>query len=141
MKIYNKKGFVFGIGAFLLSAILISSFFYTSFRTFDIKSGVLLALLLFFGIADISRSLSKEQTRKDMIDQKDERNQFVSMKSKAKALDILTYTLFTFVAACMIGFGLSKEIAFMWLFLGSAIPLGILEISVIVLALYYEKHE
>ena len=107
MKIYNKKGWVLGMGEILLGIVGVCIYVQTGFQTFDWKAGTLLILLFSFGVSGIVRSCSKEASREDRITQRDERNQYIALRCRAKTMEIMTYFLFAMVAGCMIGYGLS----------------------------------
>mgnify|MGYP000581490011 CR=1 FL=1 len=111
------------------------------FQTFDWKAGTLLILLFSFGVSGIVRSCSKEASREDRITQRDERNQYIALRCRAKTMEIMTYFLFAMVAGCMIGYGITKDTAFLWLLIGAGIPFGVLQIVSIVLGLYYERNQ
>ncbi len=115
--------------------------FKRGFRLFDWKAGTLLILLFSFGVSGIVRSCSKEASREDRITQRDERNQYIALRCRAKTMEIMTYFLFAMVAGCMIGYGITKDTAFLWLLIGAGIPFGVLQIVSIVLGLYYERNQ
>lgn len=141
MKIYNKKGWFLGAGEILLGIVGVCVYMQTGFRTFDWKAGVLLILLFSFGISSIVRSYSKEASREDRIAQRDERNQYIALRCQAKTMEIMTYFLFAMVAGCMIGYGITKETAFLWLLIGAGIPFGVLQVVSVVLGFYYERKQ
>ena len=134
MKIYNKKGWVLGMGEILLGIVGVCVYVQTGFQT-------LLILLFSFGVSGIVRSCSKEASREDRITQRDERNQYIALRCRAKTMEIMTYFLFAMVAGCMIGYGITKDTAFLWLLIGAGIPFGVLQIVSIVLGLYYERNQ
>ena len=141
VKIYNKKGWVLGMGEILLGIVGVCIYVQTGFQTFDWKVGTLLILLFSFGVSGIVRSCSKEASREDRITQRDERNQYIALRCRAKTMEIMTYFLFAMVAGCMIGYGITKDTAFLWLLIGAGIPFGVLQIVSIVLGLYYERNQ
>lgn len=85
MKIYNKNSFIEGFIMTLLGLLLFITILVTEF---NIKKFLLSPLLLFMGIGLIERSISKSMSKEDKIDKNDERNQFISLKSRGKALQI-----------------------------------------------------
>lgn len=85
MKIYNKSSFVEDFFCTILGLILLVTIFITSF---SIKKLILSSLLLFIGIGLIQRNISKAMSLEDKTDKLDERNQFISVKSKGKSLQI-----------------------------------------------------
>lgn len=68
------------LGLLLFITILVTEF--------NIKKFLLSPLLLFMGIGLIERSISKSMSKEDKVDKNDERNQFISLKSRGKALQI-----------------------------------------------------
>ena len=86
MKIYNKNMNPVLLSAMTLLGLLL---FITILVTeFNIKKFLLSPLLLFMGIGLIERSISKSMSKEDKVDKNDERNQFISLKSRGKALQI-----------------------------------------------------
>ena len=85
MKIYNKNSFIEGFIMTLLGLLLFITILVTEF---NIKKFLLSPLLLFMGIGLIERSISKSMSKEDKVDKNDERNQFISLKSRGKALQI-----------------------------------------------------
>lgn len=85
MKIYNKNSFIEGFIMTLLGLLLFITILVTEF---NIKKFLLSPLLLFMGIGLIERSISKSMSKEDKVDKNDERNQFISLKSSGKALQI-----------------------------------------------------
>ena len=85
MKIYNKNSFIEGFIMTLLGLLLFITILVTEF---NIKKFLLSPLLLFMCIGLIERSISKSMSKEDKVDKNDERNQFISLKSRGKALQI-----------------------------------------------------
>ena len=85
MKIYNKNSFIEGFIMTLLGLLLFITILVTEF---NIKKFLLSPLLLFMGIGLIERSISKSMSKEDKVDKNDERNQFISLKSRGTALQI-----------------------------------------------------
>ena len=82
---YNKNSFIEGFIMTLLGLLLFITILVTEF---NIKKFLLSPLLLFMGIGLIERSISKSMSKEDKVDKNDERNQFISLKSRGKALQI-----------------------------------------------------
>ena len=141
MKIYNKKGWGSRDGRDSAGNRWCVHLCSNGVSDFDWKAGTLLILLFSFGVSGIVRSCSKEASREDRITQRDERNQYIALRCRAKTMEIMTYFLFAMVAGCMIGYGITKDTAFLWLLIGAGIPFGVLQIVSIVLGLYYERNQ
>ncbi|MFQ9015264.1 MAG: hypothetical protein ACLR6S_15125 [Lacrimispora saccharolytica] len=137
MKIYNKKGFFIGIAELILFVFCIV----TIITEFDWKLLILGIAVGLFGIVSISNSLSKEATDREQIEKEDERVNLVKLKAKAKISDIISWILFLATAAGMIAYGVTNNQGFVFMFIGSGIPLSIYWIGHIIATIYYEKHE
>ena len=94
MKIYHKKNFKFGLWALFLAALNLA--LSLARGNFDWKDGALAALLLLLGGAGIVRSLSLKWSQADRLEEQDERNQLVKLKSRSQAYCI---SQFAFLAA------------------------------------------
>ena len=83
MKIYNKKVFASGVfmitlGAFNLVGDIVN-------KSVDINGSILIGALFLFGTGTILRSLSEKLTKEDKLEELDERNQLIQLKSKSKS--------------------------------------------------------
>lgn len=85
MKIYNKKNFWLGVQFIVLAAGLLVLGFLKGFK---LKNIALMALCFMIGGSFLIRSLSKEMSRKDRLDDMDERNQLINLKSSSRANSI-----------------------------------------------------
>lgn len=91
MKIYNKKKFYFGLLWFALAISIMIPGLVNEDLNFDRIFGAACAGLV--AINSLGRSLSKKMSREDRLDELDERNQLIGLKSKRKAFQIMQYTL------------------------------------------------
>lgn len=98
-KIYNKKKFAFGL--FCLILLLINLLVHKG--TFDFSEVILFVALLLFGICSILRSTSRRLSQEDLIEEQDERNRLVNLKSKSRAFSILQWTSFGLMILSLIG--------------------------------------
>jgi len=89
MKIYHKKNFTFGLFSLFLGGLNLAL---AALRGFDVKSGVLIALLLIMGGAGLVRSLSQKYSREDRMEELDERNRLVRLRAQSQ-----TYAICQFV--------------------------------------------
>ena len=94
MKIYHKKNFKFGLWALFLAALNLA--LSLARGNFDWKDGALAALLLLLCGAGIVRSLSLKWSQADRLEEQDERNRLVKLKSRSQAYHI---SQFAFLAA------------------------------------------
>ena len=138
MKIYNKKGFFIGIAELILCVFCIVTIIITEFDWKLLILGIAVGL---FGIVSISNSLSKEATDREQIEKEDERVNLVKLKAKAKISDIISWILFIATAITMIAYGVTQNQAFVYIFIGTGVPLVIYWIGHIIAMFYYEKYE
>lgn len=86
MKIYNKKIFVSGIFMVILGALnLVTSIVRNDL---DISAIILIIALSAFGVGALIRSASQRMMREDKLEDLDERNRFIELKSKSKSFRI-----------------------------------------------------
>ena len=138
MKIYNKKGFFIGIAELILFVFCIVTIIITEFDWKLLILGISVGL---FGIVSISNSLSKEATDREQIEKEDEWVNLVKLKAKAKISDIISWILFIATAITMIAYGVTQNQAFVYIFIGTGVPLVIYWIGHIIAMFYYEKYE
>lgn len=106
MKIYSKKTFVFGLSAVslgLVNAIL-------AWKTgFDLSGGILVACLLAFGGSAVFRSVSRKLSQADRLEELDERNQLIALKSKSRAFQLTQAVSFLLMLGLVVGGAASGE--------------------------------
>lgn len=144
MKIYNKKNFISGIfWAFLGISILLHAIVKPEAEIFlQIKYIVLSVGVLIIGSSSLLRSLSKTAARQDIIEELDERNKLVVLKSKAKLLDLLVGILIVIAVIGFIGLVSSNyNIAWVFVFIIPLLLLSFYYIANIIITSYYENHE
>ncbi len=101
MKIYNKKNFASGLFSITLGlALLIAMLVTGNWRP---KSVVLCVLCLLFGAESVTRALSRDKAIQDLIDQRDERNILVALRTKSTCFTVLKAALFVLCTACALG--------------------------------------
>lgn len=91
MKIYNKKKFYFSL---LWLAMGISVMIFTLVNgdlNFNSVFGAACCYIL--GINGLGRSISQKKSREDKVEELDERNQLIELKSKRKGFQLIQYTL------------------------------------------------
>ena len=143
MKIYNKKGLVFGIlWAAMGSSLLIHALIMPEPEWIrQIKDLIVSVLLLAIGIMSMVRAYSKKASREDFIEKRDERNQMIQLKTKAKMLDLMIWAVCFLLAVSLIVYMVTENIALGFLFFGPCLLLIFAGISFIVINIYYEHHE
>lgn len=143
MKIYNRKGFLWGCLWTVLGIwmFIIKMQEPASFLPKQIKNIIMSIFLFAVGITVLIRSFSKKASRVDKIEELDERNQSITLKCKAKTLDILLITLIIFITIGAIGYIITKTVAWGFFVLIPAILFNVYWITYIIVYVFYEKHE
>lgn len=90
MKICNKKGFIGGVlwsilGSWILAIRVLKP---ESFLQEQIKDVVIALLLIMIGIGCVIRALSKKATQDEKLEELDERNQLIKLKTKSKSFQL-----------------------------------------------------
>ena len=83
MKIHHKKNFWAGLGMVALGLVNLALSLWR--RDFDLSTGVLVGALLLLGVSSLLRSLSPQLSRQDKIEEQDERNILVKLKTSTSA--------------------------------------------------------
>ena len=89
MKIYNKKKFASGVFLLLLGLVRFTPLF--AGREWDVKGVFWTAVALLLGVSELVHSLSYTLTKKDRLEELDERNRLVDWKTKSMTLKITRY--------------------------------------------------
>lgn len=137
MKIYNKKSFIAGVVSFLLGVALLLC---CIFKTFDFKSVLLMISMYLIGMVEIRRSMSYQMSKQDKIDDLDERNRLIRLKSKSKAFNVTQAICFILMIAFMFLGTTAKEMLLIYTGVGLAFGFNISMIAEIISSIYYEKH-
>ena len=95
MRIYSRKKFAMGIFLFLLGVCLLGM---GVLGTFHVRKVICALVCITFGIIEISRAASSEKTREDLINECDERNNYIAMKTGKTTLSILNVVFPVFIA-------------------------------------------
>lgn len=142
MKIYNRKGFAWGLLWTALSGwLLIHSVLAPEPEPEkQIKNIVVGIILLLVGLNGLSRAFSRKASREDYIEEKDERNQLLALKIKARTLDVMMAAICVLAAAGLGGYILTGELAWGCLFFGPFLLTGVYWISEMVISVHYERH-
>ena len=97
MKIYNKKVFASGVSEMAMGLVLLITSIMR--QDLDINSIILIVALFAFGFVSIMRSISQRMAKEDKLEELDERNRLITMKSKSKSFQltqIISFTLMFF---------------------------------------------
>lgn len=143
MKIYNKKGFTFGVLATILGIFSLTKdiIYPEDWLTLQTKHVVFSIIILLFGIIALIRAFSKKATQEDRIESMDERNRLIKLKSEAKSGNIM-FWITTIISICgFLSYYLTENIVYIFIFITTAILSMIYIIIDFILYLYYEKRE
>lgn len=143
MRIYNKKGFIWGVVWTILGGwtLVLDIMEPNDFLPKQIKNVLLSALLIAIGIIGFIRAFSRKATQEDLIKEQDERNHLIMLKSKAKTLGILFWCLVIITIGGLVGYIITKNIAWGFTFIVSGLLITFYWIIYLITLVYYEKHE
>ena len=122
MKAYNKKTFAFGVFSTALGVLNAVT---AALRGADAGDIVLIACLLFFGIGAMLRGTSKRLAREDRLEELDERNRLVELKSKSAAFRLTQAVCFGLMLALLVAGKVSGTQALIAIGVGLAFALSI----------------
>ena len=86
MKIYNKKKFIFGIFMAVVGVLNIITSIFS--KDFDINFIILIMALFVMSFLTIMQSVSQRIAREDKLEELDERNRLIELKSKKKSFEL-----------------------------------------------------
>ena len=135
MKIYNKKNFLYGLGLTIIGVLLLLNSLWLGFA---VKSSVILALCLFFGIGLIMRSLSRDMSREDKIAARDERNKLVEWRAKSRALGIVELICAVCILVSIVGMQVLRDV-FGGMLIAFGLMYTIMLLTELFTLLYYDK--
>ena len=136
MKIYNKKKFISGIFIVALGVLnVITSIFR---KDFDINSVILIAALFVMGFCAMIRSVSQRMARADRLEELDERNRLVELKSKKKSFELTQMISFLIMLILVIMGKVSGDERFIAMGVGLAVAFAISMFAEIFTFMYYE---
>ena len=136
MKAYNKKTFAFGVFSTALGVLNAVT---AALRGADAGDIVLIACLLFFGIGAMLRGTSKRLAREDRLEELDERNRLVELKSKSAAFRLTQAVCFGLMLALLVAGKVSGTQALIAIGVGLAFALSISMLAELGAFYYYEK--
>lgn len=143
MKIYNKKGFAWGIFWTILGvARLVLLVTHPEEQTVQLIKGLAFGIVfLTIGLSGFTRAFSKQATREDIIRANDERNKLVKLKTKARVNDVMFWTMIVLIVAGVIGYYWTDNIAWAFLAFAPILQMIVYVWSSIFISIYYEHRE
>lgn len=137
MKIYNKK--VFASGVFEIALGLLSLIADIMKQDFSIKSSVLIAVLVVLGFGSILRSVSPRMAKEDKLEELDERNRLITLKSKSKSFQLTQIISFVLMLALLVMGKVTGFEEFIAMGVGLAFAFTVSMFAEIFTYLYYES--
>ena len=137
MKIYNKK--VFASGVFEIALGLLSLIADIMKQDFSIKSSVLIAVLVVLGFGSILRSISPRMAKEDKLEELDERNRLITLKSKSKFFQLTQIISFILMLALLVMGKVTGFEGFIAMGVGLAFTFTVSMFAEIFTYLYYES--
>ena len=137
MKIYNKK--VFASGVFEIALGLLSLIADIMKQDFSIKSSVLIAVLVVLGFGSILRSISPRMAKEDKLEELDERNRLITLKSKSKSFQFTQIISFILMLALLVMGKVTGFEGFIAMGVGLAFAFTVSMFAEIFTYLYYES--
>lgn len=143
MKLYNKKGMVSGVfWEFIGGGGLILELIHPSDNTAVlIRNIVVFALLLLIGIRQIVRAFSKLATREDTVEERDERNRYIKLKTGSTMFKVAQALLFAWTIGCTISYGFYQDKIWVSGVVVAGLTLGLLFIIELFVGIHYENKE
>ena len=141
MKIYNNKGLIAGVlwttaGAFCLYRDAVDAH---DFLPQQIKSVVLSLVMLAVGLTCLVRAFSKSASREDRIEELDERNRLVRLKTNSLTLRLTSCVQLAAMLLGLLGYALTENLVFGCLFLFAGLEITLETVVSIAAAIHYEK--
>ncbi len=137
MKIYNKK--VFASGVFMVALGLLNLITSMMRQDFDINSIILIAALFVLGFGSIMRSISQRMAKEDKLEELDERNRLIALKSKSKSFRLTQIISFALMLALLVMGKVSGYEGFIAMGVGLAFAFAISMFTEIFTYMYYES--
>lgn len=136
MKIYNKKTFVSGVFIAALGLLNLVTGLWTGF---DVGNIIIVSFLLVFGLNSMIRSFSRKLTREDRLEELDERNQLIELKTKSRSFRVTQGVCFGLMLVFLVMGKVSGENMFIAVGVGLAFAYAISMFTEIFTYLYYEN--
>ncbi|MBM6855401.1 hypothetical protein H6B11_14805 [Mediterraneibacter glycyrrhizinilyticus] len=137
MKIYNKK--VFASGVFMMALGLLNLITSIMRQDLDINSTILIVALFVLGFGSIMRSISQRMAKEDKLEELDERNRLIALKSKSKSFQLTQIISFMLMLALLVMGKVSGYEGVIAIGVGLAFAFAISMLAEIFTYMYYES--
>ena len=128
MKIYNKK--VFASGVFMAALGLLN---------LEINTILLIVVLFVLGFGSVMRSISRRMAAEDKVEELDERNRLIALKSKSKSFRLTQILSFILMLALLVMGKVSGYEGFLAMGVGLAFAFTISMFAEVFTYMYYES--
>lgn len=136
MKIYNKK--VFASGIFMVGLGFINLIADIMNKNIAISGIMLIVALFLLGVGTIMRSLSQKMTKEDRLEELDERNRLIELKSKSRSFKLTQLISFLLMLVLLVAGKVSGYEGFVAMGVGLAFAFVISMFTELFTYLYYE---
>lgn len=137
MKIYNKK--VFASGIFMMALGLLNLITSIVRHDLDINSIILIVALFAMGFGSVIRSMSQRMAKEDKLEELDERNRLIELKSKSKSFRLTQIISFVLMLVLLVMGKVSGYEGFIAMGVGLAFAFSISMFAEIFTYMYYES--
>lgn len=137
MKIYNKK--VFASGIFMMALGLLNLITSIVRHDLDINSIILIVALFAMGFGSVMRSMSQQMAKEDKLEELDERNRLIELKSKSKSFRLTQIISFVLMLVLLVMGKVSGYEGFIAMGVGLAFAFSISMFAEIFTYMYYES--
>lgn len=128
---------MFGVLASALGLLNLATGLWTKF---DVESMIIVLFLLFFGANSIIHSFSQKLSREDKLEELDERNQLIELKTKSKSFRVTQGICFGLMLIFFVMAKVYSEKAFIGIGAGLGVANTIFIFTEFFTYLYYEAH-
>ena len=136
MRIYNKKKFAYSIFSLTLGLLVLVT---GIMKGLHAKGAILSILLLLTGAGSLARSLSRRMSREDIVEERDERNRLIDMKTKGLAFRLTEGISYVLGLLFLVSGALAKDDAIVALGLGFILTVTIAMFAEVGAWFHYEK--
>lgn len=105
----------------------------------DINSTILIVALFLLGFGSIMRSISQRMAKEDKLEELDERNRLIGLKSKSKSFQLTQIISFMLMLALLVMGKVSGYEGFIAMGVGLAFAFAISMLAEIFTYMYYES--
>lgn len=137
VKIYHRKNFWVGLGMMVLGLLNLILALWR--RDLDLSAGILAGALLLLGLSSLLRSLSPKLSQQDRIEERDERNVLVKLKTSTSAFRWTRLVSFGLMALLLVAGAVTGEELLLAVAVGLAFSITISFFAEFFSALYHES--